>query len=159
MTEAIDRLWPDDGDVGLLLSGGIDSAIILSIAEKELNRPIRAFTFQYEDYEGRQNEVGQAKAVADHLGTPHELIPIRSQEIVRDLDGAVAAYDEPFTWGFHSYQLDPVVDRGITSLYSGLGAEGAAAPRRHTRRPGRPSLPQSGAGTMQDPDSSTTQKL
>jgi asparagine synthase (glutamine-hydrolysing) len=129
MTTAIQRLWPEQGDVGTLLSGGIDSGVILAIATKELGYPCRAFTFQYEEYEGVQNEVNPAAAVAAQLDTPHEVIPIGPSDLMRDLDGAVAAYDEPLTWGFHSYRLNPVAERGITSVFTGLGADQTIAAR------------------------------
>jgi asparagine synthase (glutamine-hydrolysing) len=129
MATAIQRLWPEQGDVGTLLSGGIDSAVVLAIATKELGYPVQAFTFEYRDYEGVQNEAGPAEAVAGQLDTPHEVIPIGPADLMRDLDGAVAAYDEPLTWGFHSYRLSPVAERGIATVFTGLGADQTIAAR------------------------------
>jgi asparagine synthase (glutamine-hydrolysing) len=129
--ESLRRTWLADGDAGLLLSGGVDSAMILVGVTRMLDAPIRAFTFRYEGYEGKLNEGSRAKAVAEHLGVPHEEIPIRPEDILNDLEGAVAAYDEPFTWGFHSYQLGPLADRGIASVFSGGGADGWSLSRRH----------------------------
>ena len=128
---ALERSWPSDGNVGLLLSGGVDSALILAGAARMLERPIRSFTFRYEDYEGTLNEGDRARAVATYLGVPHEEISIRPSDVARDLDGAVAAYGEPFTWGIHSYRLGALVDRGITTVYSGAGADGASILRRY----------------------------
>jgi asparagine synthase (glutamine-hydrolysing) len=96
-----------------------------------LGAPIRTFTFRYDEYEGSLNEGSRAKAVADHLGAPHEEIAIRPKDILNDLDGAVGAYDEPFTWGLHSYKLGPLAERGITSVFSGVGSDVWSLTRRH----------------------------
>jgi asparagine synthase (glutamine-hydrolysing) len=128
---AMRRLWPQEGDAGLLLSGGVDSATILVGARKMLDRPIRSFTFRYEDYEGRFNEGGRAAAIAAHLGSTHEEIPIRPEDILSDLPAAVASYDEPFTWGLHSYRLAPLAERGIGTVFNGTGADGWSLSKRH----------------------------
>jgi asparagine synthase (glutamine-hydrolysing) len=120
--ESLERRWPSDGDAGLMLSGGIDSSVILVGATQMLGRPMRSFTFRYEDYQGALNEGDRARAIADHLGVAHEEIPIRPQDIFRDLARAVAAYGEPFTWGLHSYRMGPVADHGITTVFSGSGS-------------------------------------
>jgi asparagine synthase (glutamine-hydrolysing) len=120
--QALERAWPSDGDAGLLLSGGIDSSMILVGAAKMLDRPMKAFTFRYEDYEGVMNEGGNAAAIAEHLGMTHAEISIRPEDVFDDLSGAVAAYGEPFTWGLHSYLMRPIADRGITSVFSGAGS-------------------------------------
>lgn len=129
--ESLKHAWPTDGNAGLLLSGGVDSAMILAGVTRMLDAPIRAFTFRYEEYEGKFNEGGRARAVAEHLGVPHEEIPIRPNDILNDLEGAVAAYDEPFTWGLHSYKLGQLADCGITTVFSGGGADGWSLTRRH----------------------------
>ncbi len=69
---SLERCWPIDGDAGLLLSGGVDSALILAGVTQMLEQPIRTFTFRYEDYQGKLNEGRNAQAIADHLGAPHE---------------------------------------------------------------------------------------
>jgi len=131
LKRSLERTWPSDGDVGLLLSGGVDSAVILAGVTRMLDRPIRAFTFRYESYQGKLNEGGNARAIADHLGVAHEEIPIRPHDILDDIGGAVTAYGEPFTWGLHSYRLGPVAERGITSVFSGTGADGWGLSKRH----------------------------
>jgi asparagine synthase (glutamine-hydrolysing) len=43
----------------------------------------------------------------------------------------VTAYGEPFNWGLHSYRLGPMADRGITSVFTGNGADGSGLTKRH----------------------------
>jgi asparagine synthase (glutamine-hydrolysing) len=129
--QSLERTWPANGDAGLLLSSGVDSTMILIGVTRMLDAPIRAFTFRYDDYEGELNEGGRARAVADHLGVHHEEIVIRPEDVLADLEGAVAAYDEPFTWGLHSYKLGPLAEQGITSVFSGLGSDVWNLTKRH----------------------------
>ena len=124
------RMWPDDGEVGLLLSGGIDSAMVAVGITRMLGQPLRAFTFRYEEYDGRLNESGRARIVSDQLGIAHEEISVRPQEMLADLDGSVAMYGEPFNWGLHTYKLGPIADRGIRTVFSGAGADGTDLSKR-----------------------------
>jgi asparagine synthase (glutamine-hydrolysing) len=128
---ALDRAWPRDGQAGILLSGGVDSALIAVGASKLLARPVRSFTFRYDQYQGTLNEGARAAAVAQRLGIPHEEIPIGPMEMFDDLDAATLAYGEPFSWGLHSYRLKTVADQGISTIFSGAGADGAGFSRRH----------------------------
>lgn len=128
---SLSRMWPEEGDVGLLLSGGIDSAMVAVGITRFLEQPLRAFTFRYEGYEGHLNESGAARIVTDHLGIPHEEIPIKPHQMLDDLDAAVAKYGEPFNWGLHSYRLEPIAQRGIRTVFSGSGADGTDVAKRH----------------------------
>jgi len=132
LKRAIERFWPENGDAGVLLSGGVDSALVLAVAAAELGRPVKAFTFQYEEYDGRHNESDRASAVAAHLGVAHEEIAIHPNDLMNDLNGAVAAYGEPFTWGIHSYHMGPLADRGVTTVFTGAGADSASVARKHS---------------------------
>jgi asparagine synthase (glutamine-hydrolysing) len=141
LERAIKRFWPDSGDAGVLLSGGVDSALVLAGTAAMLGRPVKAFTFQYEEYEGKYNESDRASAVAAHLGVAHEEIAIHPNDLMNDLDGAVAAYGEPFTWGIHSYLMSPLAERGVTTAFTGAGADSASMARKHRTSIGFQRLP------------------
>ncbi len=128
---ALERTWPSHGDVGLLLSGGIDSAMLLVGITEMLGQSVRAFTFRYDDYQGQLNEGEAASVIARHLNVAHEEIRIRPQDLMDDLDAAVAAYGEPLNWGLHSYRLGPIAERGINTVFSGVGADGTGVTKRH----------------------------
>lgn len=128
---SLERMWPGDENVGMLLSGGIDSAMVAVGISRMLGRPVKAFTFRYEEYEGRLNEGEAAQIVAKHLGIPHEQIMVQPHEMLDDLDSAVAMYGEPFNWGLHTYKLGPIADQGIRTVFSGAGADGTDVAKRH----------------------------
>jgi asparagine synthase (glutamine-hydrolysing) len=81
-----------DVPVGVLLSGGIDSALVTALAAEESSEPVHTFSIGFE--ERSFDELDGARAVASHYGTRHE-------EIVLRPDGALLlhqiadAFDEP----------------------------------------------------------------
>jgi len=88
------RQTRSDVPIGIFLSGGIDSALVASVAAEKCNLKLNAFTigFKEESY----NELDKAKIVADRLGlTLHEFI-LSEDEIFREIDHIMSYLDEPF---------------------------------------------------------------
>ena len=82
-----------DVPVGALLSGGIDSGLVVGLAAKAAAGPLRTFTIGYGD--AGFSEGPYARMVAERYGTrhvEHRLEPHR----VEDLPTLVAHFDEPF---------------------------------------------------------------
>ena len=67
-----------DVPVGCFLSGGIDSSLLTAILSKNSVNKINTFTigFENENYD----ESGDAKKIADFLGTNHEEITLMPSE-------------------------------------------------------------------------------
>ena len=90
---AVHRRLIADVPLGALLSGGIDSSIVVALMAQASAEPVRTFTIGFPD--ARYDEREYARAVAERYGTRH-------QELEVDLDAAellprVAwAFDEPF---------------------------------------------------------------
>lgn len=131
LRSSVERIWPSSGEVGLLLSGGIDSAMVLASITEMIGQRATAFTFRYEDYEGPLNEFDAARIVTSHLQVQHEEIRIRPGDLIDDLHSAVAAYGEPLNWGLHSYRLAPIADAGMSAVFSGVGADSTGITKRH----------------------------
>jgi asparagine synthase (glutamine-hydrolysing) len=82
-----------DVEVGVFLSGGVDSTLVLSAAAKLGARP-RAFSIGFPGH-GDYDESRAAAAVASRLGVPHHIAELRTP--FPDAVSAVAqAYDTPF---------------------------------------------------------------
>ena len=79
--------------VGVLLSGGVDSAGIVALAAGEQADPVKTFSVGFE--EASFDELERARLVAERYGTEHHEIVLRP-DAVELLPKLVEAFDEPF---------------------------------------------------------------
>ena len=82
-----------DVPVGVLLSGGVDSAGLAALAAEASEEPVRTFSIGFE--ESSFNELDRARLVADRYGTDHHELIVRP-DAVELLPKLVEAFDEPF---------------------------------------------------------------
>lgn len=112
-----------DVPLGSFLSGGIDSVLVTSLAQKISDRPIKTFTIGF--YDKERNEAGYAKEIADYLGTDHTELYVGEKEIFDMLDELPYYFDEPFA---DSSQLPTMLvsqmaAKDITVALSGDGGD------------------------------------
>jgi len=94
LRDAIAMRLVADVPVGAFLSGGIDSATVVGIAQAVSDRPVNSFTVGFED--PRFDEAPQAAAVAAHIGTNHTELYASEADVLACVADLPAAYDEPF---------------------------------------------------------------
>jgi asparagine synthase (glutamine-hydrolysing) len=82
-----------DVPVGVLLSGGVDSAGIVALAAGEQAEPVKTFSVGFE--EASFDELDRARLVAKRYGTEHHEIVLRP-DAVELFPKLVEAFDEPF---------------------------------------------------------------
>jgi asparagine synthase (glutamine-hydrolysing) len=80
-----------DVPLGALLSGGIDSSVVVAAMAQASAEPVRTFTVGFPDR--RYDERPFARAVAQRYGTAHEEIEI---DAAPDLARVASVFDEPF---------------------------------------------------------------
>jgi asparagine synthase (glutamine-hydrolysing) len=91
--EAVGRQLVADVEVGVFLSGGIDSSLVLSFAAEHGARP-QAFTLSFPGH-GDYDESSAAAEAAAHYGARHHRIPF-SSSFTDAVNGVGAAFDQPF---------------------------------------------------------------
>lgn len=111
------------GDVGVLLSAGVDSALMLGVLTRELSVRAEAFTYRYGDYEGEFNEDALAAGVAKHFGVKHHVVECGPGDVEAELCGMIEGYGEPFTYGLHSFKMGALKTAGLSRFFSGGGAD------------------------------------
>jgi asparagine synthase (glutamine-hydrolysing) len=92
VTAAVRRRLVADVPLGALLSGGIDSSIVVAAMAQASSGPVRTFTVGFAD--PRYDERSYARAVAERYGTEHAEIEISPDP--RDVQRVAEAFDEPF---------------------------------------------------------------
>ena len=76
-----------DAKVGFLLSGGLDSSLVCSIAARESDKPIRTFAIGMSE---DAIDLKYAKQVADYINSEHTEVIISSDEVVEALENVIA---------------------------------------------------------------------
>jgi len=113
-------------DVGVLLSGGVDSSLLVGlIAEAGISR-FRTYSIGFESVDDEQGDEFQySDLIAEHFATDHHKIRISSEELLERLPDAIAAMSEPMVShdciGF--YLLSREVSRTCRAVQSGQGAD------------------------------------
>ncbi|HKQ57921.1 MAG TPA: asparagine synthase (glutamine-hydrolyzing), partial [Candidatus Eisenbacteria bacterium] len=82
-----------DRPLGVLLSGGMDSSVMLALLPEEVRRETRTFTIGFEQG-GHHDERGYARQVARQLGTRHHELAV-SLDVAAELPRVAAFLDEP----------------------------------------------------------------
>ena len=92
VTAAVRKRLAADVPLGALLSGGIDSAVVVALMAAASAEPVRTFTVGFADE--RYDERPFARAVAERYATRHEEI-VLEPDAAATLPRLAAAFDEP----------------------------------------------------------------
>ena len=126
LRRAVKRRMVADVPVGVLLSGGLDSSLVVGLLAESGVRDLNTFTIGFESVKGEAgNEFPYSDIVAQEFGTTHHKLEISSEELVSHLPDCFAAMSEPMTShdniGF--YLLSREVARHVKVVQSGQGAD------------------------------------
>ncbi|HET7572835.1 MAG TPA: asparagine synthase (glutamine-hydrolyzing) [Gaiellaceae bacterium] len=92
VTAAVRKRLASDVPLGALLSGGIDSAVVVALMAAASPEPVRTFTVGFAD--AAYDERGPARAVAERYGTAHTEV-VLEPDAAATLPRLAAAFDEP----------------------------------------------------------------
>lgn len=115
-----------DVKVGVLLSGGLDSSLLVALLAEQGVPDLMTFSVGFEDApEERGNEFEYSDAVAEHFATRHHKYAIPNSEVLQRLPEAVDAMAEPMVSqdAVSFYLLAEQVSRTVKVVQSGQGAD------------------------------------
>ncbi len=123
---SIDRRLEADVDVGVLLSGGVDSSLIVGMLARAGKTPLRTFSVGFEDVGGEAgNEFKYSDIIAKEFGTEHYKIHIGADRMMELLPDTFKAMSEPMVShdnvGF--FALSQEVSKHVKVVQSGQGAD------------------------------------
>ncbi|WP_019590251.1 MULTISPECIES: N-acetylglutaminylglutamine amidotransferase [unclassified Thioalkalivibrio] len=120
------RLEVADVPVGVLLSGGLDSSLLVALAMEEGAQDLRTFTVGFEDQpEEKGSEFEYSDPVAERYATDHQATLIPNDQVLARLPEAVEAMAEPM-FGQDAvafYLLSEQVSQHVKVVQSGQGAD------------------------------------
>jgi asparagine synthase (glutamine-hydrolysing) len=120
--EAVRKRLVADVPLGALLSGGIDSSIVVALMAEASTQPVRTFTVGFPD--ARYDERAYARAVAARYGTAHEEVEIE-EDIASTLPRLAATFDEPLgdEAAFPTFLIAEQARRHVTVALAGDGGD------------------------------------
>jgi asparagine synthase (glutamine-hydrolysing) len=122
IAEAVRKRLVADVPLGALLSGGIDSSIVVALMAQASPEPVRTFTVGFAD--DRYDERRYARVVAERYGTVHEELEI-VEDVAATLPRLAAAYDEPLgdEAAFPTFLIGEQARRHVTVALAGDGGD------------------------------------
>jgi len=136
LAESTRAMLLSDRPVGILLSGGLDSSLMVASLPEELRRETRTFTIGF-DGGGHHDERGFAREVAERFGTRHHE-SIVTLDPARTLPRVAALLDEPCAdpAAVPAHLVAMAASEHVTVLLSGTGGDELFGGYRRHRLPG-----------------------
>ena len=152
LLDSISLRLVSDVPVGIFLSGGMDSGATVALATQVARSPIHTFTVTFD--EAAYDESSFAREIAGQFGAEHHVLPLAGKTVLGQLDGALAALDQPSADGTNTYFVAMAARQaGLAVALSGIGGDEILAgypgfrrfPRWMTGAPALKALPALGA--------------
>lgn len=123
---AVKRRMVADVPVGVLLSGGVDSSLIVGLLAEAGQTGLMTFSVGFEEANGEKgDEFIYSDLVAQTFGTDHHKITVPSSDLMGALPGTIKSMSEPMVSydnvGF--YLLSKTVSKHVKVVQSGQGAD------------------------------------
>jgi asparagine synthase (glutamine-hydrolysing) len=124
VVRAVRRRLVADVPLGALLSGGIDSSVVVAAAAQVSPEPLRTFTVGFP--ESRYDEREHARAVAERYATVHEEVVVEA-DVPATLERLAETLDEPLgdEAAFPTFLIAEQARRHVTVALTGDGGDEA----------------------------------
>jgi asparagine synthase (glutamine-hydrolysing) len=123
---AVRRRMVADVPVGVLLSGGLDSSLVVALLADEGQVGLKTFSVGFHATAGESgDEFEYSDLIAEHFGTDHQQILVDPHRMLPAVDAAITAMNEPMV--SHDcvafYLLSEEVAKSVKVVQSGQGAD------------------------------------
>ena len=122
LEEAVRLRLMSDVPLGAMLSGGLDSSLVVALMARNMSEPVKTFSIGFREEE---NELADARLVASAFGTDHHELELSFEDAAVDLTELAWHLDEPLAelsaLGFLA--ISQLAAQHVTVALSGQGAD------------------------------------
>lgn len=125
LEDSLEHHFISDVPVGLFLSAGIDSSVMLGSASERMRYPIKTITLAFKEYAStEQDEAPLAERVAEYFCADHQTQYLSLRDFSKHRDHLLHVMDQPTIDGVNTYFVSKVAaDAGLKVALSGLGGD------------------------------------
>ena len=123
LADATRRRMISDVPLGALLSGGIDSSVVVGLMQRSATQPVRTFSIGFPE-DPSYDERRYARQVAEHFGTEHTEFAV-SVDAARLIDRLLWFHDQPFhdSSAIPTYTVAELAREHVTVVLNGDGGD------------------------------------
>jgi asparagine synthase (glutamine-hydrolysing) len=123
VTDAVARRLVSDVPLGALLSGGIDSTVVVGLMSRLTNQPVKTFSIGFEG-DAAYDETAAARRIAERFGADHTEFRVRPSA-VQLVDRLIWHHDGPFgdSSAIPTYLVSELTRQHVTVVLTGDGGD------------------------------------
>lgn len=123
--QAVERQLMSDVEIGVLLSGGIDSALVAAVAKNKSAKPLKTFTVGFKEGLFDSDEIEMAKVTAQTLNLENIHVRTDFVDFIGDLKRIIRIVEEPIATNsiIPMYSLSKLTSEHVKVVLSGQGAD------------------------------------
>jgi len=123
LEESVRLQMVSDVPLGALLSGGVDSTLLVALMARQSRQRIQTFSIGYEAEGASLDESAAAAAVARFVGTEHNRVQVTGGQVREHILRIATALDQPSVDGVNSYFASWAARQSVTVAVSGTGGD------------------------------------
>lgn len=121
VTDAVQEEAIADRPLGVFLSGGLDSTVLVAALKKSGANQIKTFSVGFDGDD--LSEEDDAKEAAVFYGTTHTQLQVSDKDVVPHIEQYIKALDQPSVDGLNTWLVSKVTAKHVTVALSGLGGD------------------------------------
>jgi len=121
--DAVNEEMVSDRPVGVFLSGGLDSTILVAALRAAGQSDLKTFTVGFDSTNSQLSESVEAQQSAQFYDTEHHDIQVESVDAWKSIDAFIEAIDQPSIDGLNVWLVSQKTAEHVTVAISGLGGD------------------------------------